>query len=73
MQYEFDFDHTAEVLSFPAERQRARLRREAENIRQRPRDKWNTAFKRAASGRKRRWPGCHGMSRRGSAAPLPSP
>ncbi|MCO5058606.1 MAG: DUF6074 family protein [Rhizobiaceae bacterium] len=49
MQFELDFDRTAEVIAFPADRQRARLREEAEWIRRKPRAKWNAAFNRACN------------------------
>lgn len=49
MQYDLDFDRTADVIPFPADRQRARLRAEAERIRQKPREKWDAAFKRSCN------------------------
>lgn len=49
MQYELDFDRTAVIMVFPANRQTARLRDDAAWIRQKPREKWNAAFKRACN------------------------
>jgi len=49
MQYELDFGRTAKIVSFPADRQRARLREEAARIRRLPREKWSASFKRACN------------------------
>lgn len=45
MQYEFDFDRTAEVVAFPADRLCGRLRETAAYIRSKPRAKWDWNFK----------------------------
>jgi hypothetical protein len=45
MQFEFDFEKTGEVVAFPAERLRRRLRETAAYIRAKPRAKWDWNFK----------------------------